>query len=60
MNTGETLDVVPAVRFDDIRMIEVNIVARTDRTDPELAKVGDGFRRRTLTSNIQLRNLLFL
>lgn len=60
MNTGETLDVVPAARFNDIRMIQVNIVARTDRTDPELAKVGDGFRRRTLTSNIQLRNLLFL
>ena len=60
MNTGETLDVVPAVRFDDIRMIQVNIVARTDRTDPELAKVSDGFRRRTMTSNIQLRNLLFI
>ncbi len=60
MNTGETLDVVPALRYGDIRMIQVNIVARTDRTDPELAKVGDGFRRRTLTSNIQLRNLLFL
>ncbi len=44
----------------DIRMIQVNIVARSDKTDPELAKVGDGYRRRTLTSNIQLRNLLFL
>jgi len=43
----------------DIRMIQVNIVARTDQTDPDLAKVGDGFRRRTLSSNIQLRNLLF-
>jgi type IV pilus assembly protein PilW len=45
---------------DDIRMIQVNIVSRTDQTDPELAKTGDGFRRRTLISNIQLRNLAFL
>jgi len=45
---------------DDIRMIQVNIVARTDQTDPELAKTGDGFRRRTMISNIQLRNLAFL
>ena len=44
----------------DIRMIQLNLIARTDKTDPELAKVGDGFRRRTLTSNIQLRNLAFL
>jgi len=44
----------------DIRMIQLTIIARTDKTDPELAKVGDGFRRRTLTSNIQLRNLAFL
>ena len=60
MNTGETLDVVPAARFDDIRMIQVNLVARTDQTDPELAKTGDGFRRRRLISNIQLRNLASL
>ena len=60
MNTGETLDVVPANRYDDIRMIQVNLVARTDKTDPELTKTGDGFRRRTITSNIQLRNLLFI
>ena len=60
MNTGETLDVVPNNRLDDIRMIQANIVARTDKTDPELAKAGDGYRRRTITSNIQLRNLQFL
>ena len=40
-----------------IRMIQVTIIARTDKTDSELAKAGDGFRRRTLTTNIQLRNL---
>lgn len=57
MNTGETLDVVPAARFDDIRMIQVTLVAMTDRIDPELTRAGDGFRRRTLNSNIQVRNL---
>ena len=45
---------------DLIRMIQLTIIARTDKTDPELAKAGDGFRRRTLTTNIQLRNLAFL
>ncbi len=53
-------DPVPGAQIDNIRMIQATIVARSDKTDPELAKVGDGFRRRTLTSNIQLRNLLFL
>jgi len=43
----------------DIRMIQVTIVARSDQVDPKLAKVGDGFRRRTMISNIQLRNLNF-
>ena len=57
MNTGETLDVVPAARFDDIRMVQVTLVARTDRIDPELTRAGDGYRRRTLNSNIQVRNL---
>jgi prepilin-type N-terminal cleavage/methylation domain-containing protein len=51
-------DSVPGNKRDEIRMIQVTIVARTDRTDPELS--GDGYRRRTLTSNIQLRNLAFL
>ncbi len=47
---------VPGNRRDEIRMVRVTIRARTDRNDPELGG-GDGFRRRTLTSNIQLRNL---
>jgi prepilin-type N-terminal cleavage/methylation domain-containing protein len=57
MDDGTTLDVVPAAQFDNIRMIQVTLVARTDRIDPELTKAGDGFRRRTLNSNIQVRNL---
>jgi prepilin-type N-terminal cleavage/methylation domain-containing protein len=47
----------PTVNPSDIRMIQVSIVARSDKTDADLAKVSDGFRRRTLTSNIKLRNL---
>ncbi len=53
-------DTVPGNRRDEIRMIQVTLIARTDRTDPELGGGGDGFRRRTLTSNIQLRNLTFM
>ena len=60
MSDGAILDAVPGGQLDNIRMIQTTIVARSDKTDPELAKVGDGFRRRTLTTNIQLRNLLFL
>jgi len=48
---------VPGNRRDEIRMVQVTIRARTDRTDPELGGGSDGHRRRTLTSNIQLRNL---
>ena len=47
---------VPGNQRINIRMVQVTIRARTDRNDPELGG-GDGFRRRTLTSNIQLRNL---
>ena len=50
---------VPGNKRDQIRMIQVRIVARTDRSDPQLTKAGDGYRRRVLTSEIQLRNLLF-
>jgi prepilin-type N-terminal cleavage/methylation domain-containing protein len=51
-------DTVPGALRDQIRMVQVTLRARTDRNDPDLS--GDGFRRRTLTSNIQLRNLSFL
>ena len=56
---GDVLEVVPANRRDEIRMIQVTLTARTDMTDPDLAKAGDGYRRRTVTSNIQVRNLGF-
>jgi prepilin-type N-terminal cleavage/methylation domain-containing protein len=48
-------------RFDDIRVINVRIVAMTDPDlpDPDLAKVSDGHRRRQMNFNIQLRNVTF-
>jgi prepilin-type N-terminal cleavage/methylation domain-containing protein len=51
---------VPNNKCDKIRMIQVRIVAKTDRFDPQMTKAGDGYRRRVLTSEIQLRNLLFI
>jgi prepilin-type N-terminal cleavage/methylation domain-containing protein len=39
-----------------IRGVRINLTARTQMSDPEL-KVGGGFRRRTLTTYIDLRNL---
>jgi len=38
-----------------IRMVRVNVISRTTMADPQLS--GDGYRRRTLTSNIKVRNL---
>jgi prepilin-type N-terminal cleavage/methylation domain-containing protein len=48
---------VPPNREEEIRLVQVTITVMTDRPDPELGGGGDGKRRRTLTSNIQLRNL---
>jgi hypothetical protein len=36
--------------------MQVAVTARTDRVDPELQKVGDGYRRRQFTSFILQRN----
>jgi len=38
-----------------IRMVVVSVTARAERTSPNVG--GDGFRRQTLTSRVQLRNL---
>jgi prepilin-type N-terminal cleavage/methylation domain-containing protein len=51
---------VPANKRDLIRMIQVRIVAKTEMPDKELMKASDGYRRRVLTTEIQLRNLAFL
>lgn len=39
-----------------IRMVRVTVTARTDRTDTDFQS-GDGFRRRTIASNIYVRNM---
>jgi len=39
----------------DIRRVEVVVTAKTNMSDPQL-KGGDGYRRRTLSSNISVRN----
>ncbi len=43
-------------RPPDIRMVKITVAARTSRPDPEY-KGGDGYRRRTLSSNIKVRNM---
>lgn len=40
----------------DIRMVKVAVTAKTNMSDPEL-KGGDGYRRRTLSSSIKVRNM---
>jgi prepilin-type N-terminal cleavage/methylation domain-containing protein len=39
----------------DIRMVRLTVTAKTDMVDPEFMR-GDGYRRRTLSSNIKVRN----
>jgi prepilin-type N-terminal cleavage/methylation domain-containing protein len=40
----------------DIRMLKVTVTAKTNMVDPQL-KGGDGYRRRTLFSHINVRNI---
>jgi prepilin-type N-terminal cleavage/methylation domain-containing protein len=40
----------------DIRMVRVTVTAKTSMSDPEF-KGGDGYRRREISSNIQVRNM---
>lgn len=49
----------PPVNPPDIRRIQVTVTARTSMSDPEF-KGGDGYHRRTIVSNIELRNLRLL
>ncbi len=49
----------PAANDRDIRMIRATITARTNMADPDF-KEGDGFRRRSISTNINVRNLAFI
>jgi len=40
----------------EIRMVRAEVTARTDKSDPDF-KDEDGFRRRTIASNIHVRNM---
>jgi hypothetical protein len=39
-----------------VQMIRLRVMAKTDASDPQY-KSGDGYRRREISSNIQLRNV---
>jgi hypothetical protein len=41
----------------EICRIRIEVIARTDETDPEL-RDGDGHRRRQIASNVYLRNMV--
>ncbi len=51
--TETDLPVTPA----NIRMVRVTITARTNLADPDYRGGAGGFRRRTIASNIQIRNM---
>ncbi len=46
----------PVADADKIRVVNVRVTARTERQDPDY-KSGSGYRTRTITSNIQVRNM---
>lgn len=45
-----------AINPQNIRMVRMTVRARTERPDPDMGNTGD-YRRRTLSSNIKIRNL---
>jgi prepilin-type N-terminal cleavage/methylation domain-containing protein len=47
----------PAISAGDIRLLKVTVIARTSLSDPEYKGETGGFRRRTITSNILIRNM---
>jgi len=46
----------PVANAASIRVVNVTVTARTERQDPDY-KSGSGYRTRTITSNIQVRNM---
>jgi Tfp pilus assembly protein PilW len=47
----------PATSDAAVQMIRVRVIARTDQSDPQY-RSGDGYRRREISSNIHLRNVI--
>ena len=46
----------PVANAQNIRVVRVSVTARTSQSDPDY-KDGEGFRTRTITSNIKVRNM---
>lgn len=59
LNDGSTVadpaTITTAAQAATVRMVIVSVTARADRQSPNVG--GDGFRRQTLVSRVQLRNL---
>jgi prepilin-type N-terminal cleavage/methylation domain-containing protein len=47
----------PPTTPDDIRMVKVTVIAKTSISDPEFKGGTDGFRRRTIALNVDVRNM---
>ena len=46
----------PVTNAGNIRVVRVSVTARTSTSDPDY-KDGGGYRTRTITSNIRIRNM---
>jgi prepilin-type N-terminal cleavage/methylation domain-containing protein len=57
LKDGTETDLPAAVDCPNIRMVRVTVNARTSMSDPEFKGGTAGFRRRTIASNIQVRNM---
>ena len=47
----------PVAQAANIRVVRVTVTARTEMSDPDYKTTSDGRRTRTVTSNIQVRNM---
>jgi prepilin-type N-terminal cleavage/methylation domain-containing protein len=56
LDSSGTVIADPVANAAAIRIVNVTVTARTERQDPDY-KSGSGYRTRTITSNIQVRNM---
>ncbi len=54
---GNGNEIASPVDPDQIRIVKVTLTARTEMQDPDYKGGDGGFRRRTITSNIKVRNI---